>query len=371
MLKRVGVSLVNTGDLSMEEIVQYAQEAEELGYEGFWVGEGDGKESFAVLAAVASGTKTLSLGTGDVNYYSRTPTLLAIGAATISRLSNGRFLHYGIGTGGGSWMEAAHGIALDRPVQRASEMIDILRGILTPENDENLSASLVGLPSDAVVRGGANRRFTYPGKIYPIYSFRLREGPVAVPPAIYLSALGPKMIALAAKKADGVISNGLSEASYYRYREIFEREAPLVGRDPNQVQLYTLTMTTADDSAESLAALRICLTYFFGAPHFAPIMEASGYGVAVQQLRETWRTQGILAASNLVTDDMMQQFAVVGSPTQRAQKMRWMLDRNIYPILYPVCREGHVKEDCFTTMRYVAQYMQEALPASTVEKSNV
>ncbi|HEU5377310.1 MAG TPA: LLM class flavin-dependent oxidoreductase, partial [Ktedonobacteraceae bacterium] len=159
MLEHVGVSLVNTGDLSMEEIVQYAQEAEELGYEGFWVGEGDGKESFAVLAEVAAGTKTLRLGTGDVNFYSRTPTLLAIGAATISRLSGGRFIHYGIGTGGGSWMEAAHGIPLDHPLQRAREMIDILRGILVPQDDEKLTNPVVGLPSDAVVRGGQNRRF--------------------------------------------------------------------------------------------------------------------------------------------------------------------------------------------------------------------
>src|SRR3954464_111115 len=175
MLEHVGVSLLNTGDLSMEEIVQYAQEAEALGYEGFWVGEGDGKESFAVLAAVAAQTRTLNLGTGDVNFYSRTPTLLAMGAATISRLSDGRFMHYGIGTGGGSWMEAAHGIPLDRPVQRAREMVDILRGILTPQGDEKLITSRTDLPSDAVVKGQP-QRFSYQGKIYQINQFRLREG---------------------------------------------------------------------------------------------------------------------------------------------------------------------------------------------------
>lgn len=367
MLERVGVSLVNTGDLSMEEIVQYAQEAEALGYEGFWVGEGDGKESFAVLAEVAAGTKTLRLGTGDVNFYSRTPTLLAIGAATISRLSGGRFIHYGIGTGGGSWMEAAHGISLDHPLQRARETVDILRGILTPQGDEKLANPVIGLPSDAVVRGGQNRRFSYEGKMYRIFQFRLREGPLQTPPRIYLSALGPKMIALAARSADGVISNGLSEASYYRYREIFEREAPKVGRDPNDIKLYTLTMTTPDDSSESLDALRSCLTYFFGAPHFFPVMEASGYGQAVRELCEVWRTEGMLAARRLVTDEMMEKFAVIGSPEQRRQKMRWMLERDVYPILYPVCREGHVKEDYFNTMRAVANYMQDTVPALAPE----
>src|SRR5260370_16336636 len=152
MLEHIGVSLVNTGDLSMEEIVEYAREAETLGYDGFWVGEGDGKESFAVLAAVAAGTKTLRLGTGDVNFYSRTPTFLSIRAATLSRLSGGRFLYYGIGTGGGSWMEAAHGIQLDRPLQRARETIDILRGILTLAPGERLRNTEVDLPSEAVVK---------------------------------------------------------------------------------------------------------------------------------------------------------------------------------------------------------------------------
>jgi alkanesulfonate monooxygenase SsuD/methylene tetrahydromethanopterin reductase-like flavin-dependent oxidoreductase (luciferase family) len=358
MLEHVGVSMVNTGDMSMEEIVQYAQEAEALGYDGFWVGEGDGKESFAVLAAVAAGTKTLRLGTGDVNFYSRTPTLLAIGAATISRMSGGRFLYYGIGTGGGSWMEAAHGIALDRPLQRAKETLDILRGILVSQEGEKPGGSLVSLPSDAVVKGGPVRRFAYQGDVYKMFGFRLREGPLENPPLLYLSALGPKMIALAARSADGVISNGLSEASYYRYREIFEREAKKVGRNPDDIKLATLTMMTADDSGESMDALRTCLTYFFGAPHFYPVMEASGYGPAIQKLNDVWGTEGMLAARRLVTDEMMQQFAVVGSPEQRRQKMHWMLERNIYPILYPVCREGYAKEDTFTTMRAVAQYMQ-------------
>lgn len=371
MLGNIGVSMMNTGDMSMEEIVQYAQEAEASGYEGFWVGEGDGKESFAVLAAIAAGTTTLSLGTGDVNFYSRTPTLLAIAAATISRMSGGRFLHYGIGTGGGSWMEAAHGIQLNRPVQMAKETIDILRGMLVPQEGEKVGGQIVSLPSDAVVKNGPTRRFAYRGQIHNIFGFRLREGPLETPPFIYLSALGPKMIALAARSADGVISNGLSEASYYRYREIFEREAKAVGRDPDDIKLSTLTMTTADESGEALDALRTCLTYFFGAPHFYPVMEASGYGPAVQQLSNVWRTEGILAARRLVTDEMMEKFAVVGSPEQRRSRMNWMLQHNVYPILYPVCREGKAKEDTFDAMRYVAQYMQEPVVSEQRAESSV
>jgi hypothetical protein len=117
--------------------------------------------------------------------------------------------------------------------------------------------------------------------------------------------------------------------------------------------------------------LRTCLTYFFGAPHFYPVMEASGYGPAAQELSQVWRTDGFLAASRLVTDEMMEKFAVVGSSEQRRQKMRWMLDHGVYPILYPVARQGHVKEDSFNTMRYVAQYMTETVSSSVPERSVV
>ncbi|MBV9689952.1 MAG: LLM class flavin-dependent oxidoreductase [Ktedonobacteraceae bacterium] len=369
ILEHVGVSLLNTGDLSIEDIVQYAQEAESLGYEGFWVGEGDGKESFAVLAIVAARTTRIHLGTGDVNFYSRTPTLLAMGAATVSRISGGRFIHYGIGTGGGGWMEVAHGIALDRPLQRARETVDILRGLLNPQGDEKLVAPIDGLPSDLVLAGYSDQRFSYRGQVYGLYECRLREGPLETPPRIYLSALGPKMIALSARIADGVVSNGLSEASYYRYQQIFQREATAVGRNPKDVKLFTLTMTTADESDESLSALRRCLTYFFGAPHFYPVMEASGYGPEAREILAVWRREGILSASRLVTDEMMAKFAVVGSLEQRRQRMRWMLDRDIYPILYPVFRQGHVKEDCFTIMRSVAQYLKEPVSSSSSLKS--
>lgn len=370
MLNHVGVSLLNTGDLTMEELIQYAQEAEALGYEGFWVGEGDGKETFAVLAAVAAQTRTISLGTGDVNYYSRTPTLLAMGAATISRMSGGRFLHYGIGTGGGGWMEASHGVVLDRPVRRAQETIEIIRGLLNPQDASGASAVTTSVPSDAVRGAHQNQRLTYSGDLYKLFSLRLREGPLdgLTPPRIYLSALGPKMIALSARLADGVISNGLSEASYYRYREIFEREAPKVDRHPDDVKLYTLTMTTADDSNESLQALRICLTYFFGATHFYPVMEASGYGAQARQLSEIWRTEGIVAASQVVTDDMMAAFSVIGSPAERRKRMLWMLDHDVYPILYPVFRPGHAKEDIFSAMRSVAAYLEQSAGTGVTER---
>ena len=94
----IGATL-HTGDMGMDDILRYAREAESLGYEGFWVTEESGKEAFSTLALLANATKRIRLGTGIVNFYSRTPTLLAMGASTIYRLSGGRF-ELGLGSGG-------------------------------------------------------------------------------------------------------------------------------------------------------------------------------------------------------------------------------------------------------------------------------
>jgi len=90
-MRPMGVTL-HTGDLDVEEILRYAREAETLGYEGFWLTEESGKEAFALLALLARTTTRIRLGTGILSFYSRTPTLLAMGASTIHRLS-GRESH--------------------------------------------------------------------------------------------------------------------------------------------------------------------------------------------------------------------------------------------------------------------------------------
>lgn len=95
----------------------------------------------------------------------------------------------------------------------------------------------------------------------------------------------------------------------------------------------------------------------FGSPHLYPIMQAPGYGPAVQDLSRgkppgDRRDHGT--------------FAGVGLPEQRRQNMRWMLDRNVSPILSLVCREGRGRAECFAAIRFVAQSMKEAAfgPAS-------
>src|SRR5258705_13183562 len=69
-----------------------AQLADELGYDSFWLPEAWGYEIFALLAEMAVQTKRIKLGTGIVNVFSRSPGLIAMSAATVDEISEGRFM---------------------------------------------------------------------------------------------------------------------------------------------------------------------------------------------------------------------------------------------------------------------------------------
>src|SRR6202521_2592473 len=180
----------HTGDLSWDELIQWVRQGETLGYSAFCTTEESGKDAFAVLAVLARATRTIGLGTAIVNFYSRTPTLLAMGARSIYDLSGGRFGPFGLGAGGIGFMQRGHGMFTDKPLARARETVAIVRGLLT------------------------QKKFSYDGQRFKPNDFHLREGPIgqAAPP-IWLAGLGPNMVWTAAEVGDGVVGNGLTETA--------------------------------------------------------------------------------------------------------------------------------------------------------------
>ena len=323
---------LHTGDLSMDELTRYAREAESLGYEGFWLTEESGKEAFSTLALLAQSTSRIRLGTGIVNFYSRSPTLLAMSASTIHRLSGGRF-SLGIGTGGVGFMERGHGIKIERPLRRAKETAEIVRGLLT------------------------QKRFSYDGEWFSPTDFHLREGPPEGDIPIYFSALNPKMVAQAVRSADGFISNWMTEESLAELREIIAREAEKAGRDPGAVKILTLLMTCVDSTdEEAVNAMRRGLAFYFASQHYHHIAEISGFGGQARKIKEVWETRDFAGAAALVTDAMMEKFSLTGSEDYCRRRLAWMTGAGVYPIIYPLPRQGRMLEDHLETIRLAAGF---------------
>lgn len=176
-----------------EELVRHAALAEEVGFDFLVVSEhfhpwvddvGAAGFAFSTLGAIAQATTKIGIATGVTTPLFRYhPAVVAQAAATIDRLSGGRF-HLGVGTGE-NLNEGPLNYEFPRYAVRAGRMVEaleIMRRLLDGE------------------------KLTYDGKYYQTDRARLYSPPIG-PVPIWLAAGGPMSAALAARMAHGVITS--------------------------------------------------------------------------------------------------------------------------------------------------------------------
>ena len=178
---RVAIAASINGEADVDFVVQ----AERLGADSVWVPEAWGYDALTPLAFLAARTTTIRLGTGIVQVGARTPTMLAMSAASLQTMSGGRFV-LGLGSSGPQIMEGWHGVAFGSAVQATRETMEIVR----------------------MVTSGA--KVEYNGEVYTIpragaKAIRSMSPPTTVP--MYVAALGPRNLELTGELADGWIGN--------------------------------------------------------------------------------------------------------------------------------------------------------------------
>jgi alkanesulfonate monooxygenase SsuD/methylene tetrahydromethanopterin reductase-like flavin-dependent oxidoreductase (luciferase family) len=325
--------MCHTGDLEWDELISWVQEGERLGYSTFCTTEESGKDAFALLAVLARETSRISLATTIVSFYTRTPTLLAMSARSIHDLSGGRFGPLGLGTGGIGFMHRGHGLEIEKPLTRARESVEIVRGLLT------------------------QKKFSYDGQWFKPRDFHLREGPVDQRIPIWLAGLGPKMVGTAARVADGVISNWLTPESLAEYRGIIQQSARSAGRDPAEVQIGTLLMVCVDpDDEGALFAARRSLAFYCASEHYLHIADICGLGDDARSVKEVWEAREFDRATRLVSDRLLETFCLAGTPAENAGRIQWLLDNGVFPVIYPLPRHGRMVEDHHAVIRMAADW---------------
>src|ERR687890_184428 len=132
MLPRLAVGTFISVGRSLETAMQRAAEAERLGYESAYVTHIAGRDSQAVLAAYATRTEKIKLGTGVLPIYSRTPAACAQIAATVDEMAGGRCI-LGIGVSHRVTVENWYGTEIGKPVREMREYASSVRAILNGE----------------------------------------------------------------------------------------------------------------------------------------------------------------------------------------------------------------------------------------------
>jgi alkanesulfonate monooxygenase SsuD/methylene tetrahydromethanopterin reductase-like flavin-dependent oxidoreductase (luciferase family) len=112
------------------EAVRRFRFAEDLGFDAAFATHVNGQEALTMLGAAAVSTERIQIGVGVVPIYTRTPTTMAQGAATLAELSGGRAM-LGLGSGHRLVMQRWHGDPMDKPIAEMREYVAIMRAVLT------------------------------------------------------------------------------------------------------------------------------------------------------------------------------------------------------------------------------------------------
>jgi F420-dependent oxidoreductase-like protein len=225
--------------------VAMAQEADRLGFDSVWTSEAWGADAVTVASWIAATTERIGIGTAIMQMPARTPAMTAMTAATLDQLSGGRLL-LGLGTSGPQVVEGWHGVAWGKPLGRTREYVEIVRAALRRETVEHH-----GTHYDIPYSGDDATGLGKPLKL--ILKPLRRDVP------IYLAALGPKNVALAAEIADGWLPLFYSPYDDRRYRDSLAEgfARPGARRGPDDFEVACMVYVAVDDDVQAtLRAVR-------------------------------------------------------------------------------------------------------------------
>ena len=313
------------------EAMQYVTYAEQRGFEAVWQADSRlVRDAVVPMAAFATCTETIKIGSGVVDCWTRNPARLASTFSTLDDLAPGRRI-----LGIGAWWEplaSKVGVQRRRPLTAIRETVEACRLLLADET--------VTYDGEFVHLDGVELDYVYQ-----------QRRPKDVP--IYIGATGDKMLELTGEIADGVVLNYLVSPEYNRKAmDRLADGAARVGRSVDDLDRPQLVVcSVAETRAEALDGARLMVTQYLGQqPH---IMKASG--VPASLLEEigrvlTWPAthEQVVAASKLVPDDVVQMICAAGTPDEVREKVgQYMADGCTCPILYPLGPDVRMMIDTF------------------------
>jgi len=317
---------------SIDSLVEYAQLAEDLGYDRAWLPETWGRDAVTVLTAVAERTESIGIGTSIVNVYSRSPALLGQTTATLQEVSDGRF-RLGLGPSGPAVIEGWHGIEYDRPLRRTRETIDIVRQVLSG--------------------GGVE----YDGEIFTLSGLRLRCEPPETPPAIDAAGMGPTSVELAGRFADGWHGLMLTREGVRERLDDLRRGAKLGERDPEDVRVtLSVPCIALEDRERARSLAREHLAFYVGAmgTFYREALARQGYEDSAHEIASEWANGDRDAAMAAISDELLDAIGLAGTPEECREGFESWTDIDGVDALSVSFPRGAEPAEIRTTMRALA-----------------
>lgn len=295
--------------LPTRTMVELAVLAERLGYHSVWIPEGQGREAFALLGAMATATERIGLATGVIPVFSRPPALAAMGLATLDDLSGGRLV-FGIGAGHAEISGRAYGVPFRDPVTAVREFVEIVR---------------------RAMRGETVR---FDGRVFRVGGFALESVPRRVVP-VYVAALRDRMLSLAGEVGDGVLLNWATPARVRVAVEVVRRAAAAAGRTEAVHVACFVRVCVTDRPGPAREVLRRLIASYARLRAYRALWRRSGFAEEMARVEEAAgaRPEAVVRA---VSDRMVEALGLIGDPAEVYRGLQAFRDAGVdLPIIYP------------------------------------
>ena len=289
--------------LSVNEVLKCTEIIADTNAEAIWIPETWGMENFAMLGSISNKTKTQKLGSSIINIYSRSPAAIAMGAATVDVLSDGRLI-LGLGTSSMPIIQTFHGYKFERPLQRMREYVEIIRLVLS---------------------GG---KVCYTGEIFNLKDFSLLIKPQRAWIPIYLAAINQKMLELTWDVADGAIF-------YLRPKDEMRQTIPrMQQRQKIDVACQLITCVSENSDAAILRAKRTLSFYIAVGKIYREFLSDNGYKNQCSDILGEFKKSGLGSVHELIPDSMLKSLCIAGTPEECRTQLREFRETGIdLPIL--------------------------------------
>ncbi len=293
-------------------------EYEKAGLDLVWVAEAYGLDGPSLMGYIAALTESVEIGSAILPIYTRTPTLIAMTAAGIDTLSDGRF-HLGLGSSGPQVIEGWHGVPFNAPIGRTREIIEVCRTVWKREAPLVHEGTYYNMPLPAGEGTGL-------GKALKIIAHPVRP---AIP--IWVAALGEKNVTMTAEVADGWIPMLFVPE---RARDVWgpSLDAGLAKRDPSLGPLQITTggllaigegdeVTKLRDLARPMVALYVGGMGAKGKNFYNDVVKRYGFEQEAEDIQDLYLSGKKAEAEALVPDELLELTSLCGPEGYVAERI--------------------------------------------------
>ena len=294
---------------SIDEMIAFATHAEQQGYHSVWKGETSGTNSIAVLSVIAHETEDIRLGTGIANVFSRSPSLLGMSGVTLDAISNGRAI-LGVGVSSPPIVTEWHGLEFEQPLRRAREAIEIIRQVVDGDTVE------------------------YHGDVFDVGPYSVGFDGHSDQLPIFNAAMGEQNRRLTGEFADGWMPVFTPFSKLEQYADALTSTAEDAGRPAPTIAPW-IPAAVADEPAVAKRRVKDLLAQEM-AMGYNRLLHDHGFGEPADEAHELWRSGDREAAADAITDELIDEFAVYGTPETCRERLAPYYEAGAdLPILWP------------------------------------